>query len=388
MTWVKRIPVNAETGEISVGLPPGTLNFSVAAVSNESVQEISDEGVGVLDEGNEKTKREFENDQQIKEVDRAISLLSEAARKGATLVVLAGENITSSRIDGRKQEFEDEKEGLELESKEATSPITGNATGSSSLDGYAISDISSPLPEESVRGNATVTITGIPSEAKEVEVVYTTQAPILIETPQWNGKEIFVSSEASYTNVFVGTDIPNTLRGSVHLFWVQDGTRTEFSAVDMADRDVDGLVDRLEWYAPHLPNQTFEVTLTIHNNQTIDLSAGGGFIVQDSAGDRIMVIDSLGNANIKGLLTQGAEPTADTDDFIIQNSTGWLNAVLTNPQGNFLLKGALQQSQSSPLSPTPNSFIIQNKTGATVAYINATGGMYLTGTLMESVVFT
>ena len=66
----------------------------------------------------------------------------------------------------------------------------------------------------------------------------------------------------------------------------------------------------------------------------------------------------MGNANIKGTLTQDAEPTADTNDFVIQNSTGGLNLVLTQPEGNLLIKDPLVQNQNSPLSPALNSFVI------------------------------
>ena len=55
-------------------------------------------------------------------------------------------------------------------------------------------------------------------------------------------------------------------------------------------------------------------------------------------------------------------------DFVIQNSTGGLNLVITNPEGNLLIKNALTQNNPS-LSPTLSSFIIQNNTGKTVAYV-------------------
>ena len=72
--------------------------------------------------------------------------------------------------------------------------------------------------------------------------------------------------------------------------------------------------------------------------------------------------------NIKGTLTSNAEPTSGTKDFVIQNSTGGLNLVITNPAGNLLIKNSLTQNQNA-LSPTFSSFIIQNNTGRTVAYV-------------------
>ena len=94
----------------------------------------------------------------------------------------------------------------------------------------------------------------------------------------------------------------------------------------------------------------------------------------------------MGNANIKGTLTQDAEPTADTNDFVIQNSTGGLNLVLTQPEGNLLIKNSLNQNQGG-LSPTLNSFVVENRSRQVVAYVNSTGGMYITGALTENVLF-
>ena len=85
--------------------------------------------------------------------------------------------------------------------------------------------------------------------------------------------------------------------------------------------------------------------------------------------------------SIRGGLTQSEEPIADWNDFIVQNSTGGLNLVLTNPEGNLLIKGAINENQASPLSPTLSSFIVQNSTGNVVAYVNSTGGLFLTGNL-------
>jgi hypothetical protein len=128
-------------------------------------------------------------------------------------------------------------------------------------------------------------------------------------------------------------------------------------------------------------------TLPVKVSQTVNLTAGGAFIIQDSTGTNIAIIDSNGNMNIKGSLTQSAEPTADTNDFVIQNSTGGLNLVITNPEGNMLIKDSLQQSQASPISPTLNSFIIENSSAQVLAYLNSTGGFFLAGALTEDVQF-
>jgi len=58
-----------------------------------------------------------------------------------------------------------------------------------------------------------------------------------------------------------------------------------------------------------------------------------------------------------------------------------------NAEGNLLIKNALTQNQNS-LSATLSSFVVQNNTGATVAYVNSTGGLFLVGSLTENVEFS
>jgi len=126
-------------------------------------------------------------------------------------------------------------------------------------------------------------------------------------------------------------------------------------------------------------------TLSVSNNPTTRLGVGSAFIIQNSSGNNLVVIDATGNMDIAGTITQSQEPTSGLKDFIIQNSTGGLNLVITcrkslifehlenwkfslNPAGNLLIKNVLTQNQGS-LSPTLKSSIIQNSTGATVAYV-------------------
>ena len=129
------------------------------------------------------------------------------------------------------------------------------------------------------------------------------------------------------------------------------------------------------------------VVLQVRNVIAVKCDTAGCFITQDATGSRLMVIDSAGNVDIAGTLTQSATMTADTNDFVIQNSSAGLNAVITNPEGNLLIKNSLNQNQNSPLSPTLRAFIVQNKTGSVITYVNSTGGLFITGALTEQVLF-
>lgn len=111
------------------------------------------------------------------------------------------------------------------------------------------------------------------------------------------------------------------------------------------------------------------------------------FEIRDENYKRIAAFDSLGNVAIKGVLLQNATPLADENDFSVEGLEGSLNLVVTNPEGNMLLPGAVYEAMGS-LAPTPNSFIIQDaRTDEVVAYVNSTGSLFLKGVLKERALF-
>ena len=103
--------------------------------------------------------------------------------------------------------------------------------------------------------------------------------------------------------------------------------------------------------------------------------------MRELASRSLMYRDSLAMSLLASSHACHSHSSADTNDFIVQNSSGGLNLVITNPEGNLLIKGSISENQASPLSPTLSSFIIQNSTGSVVAYVNSTGGLFLTGNL-------
>jgi len=111
------------------------------------------------------------------------------------------------------------------------------------------------------------------------------------------------------------------------------------------------------------------------------------FEIRDENYKRIAAFDSLGNVAIKGVLLQNATPLADENDFSVEGLEDSLNLVVTNPEGNMLLPGAVYEAMGS-LAPTPNSFIIQDaRTDEVVAYVNSTGSLFLKGVLKERALF-
>jgi len=109
-----------------------------------------------------------------------------------------------------------------------------------------------------------------------------------------------------------------------------------------------------------------------------------GFEIRDKEGNKLAIFDSKGNVKIKGNLM--GIILADENDFIIENENSSLNLVVTNPEGNLQIKGSLNENRSE-LSPSNNSFVIKDKDGDVVGYIDSGGSLFLSGTLTESVSF-
>jgi hypothetical protein len=130
----------------------------------------------------------------------------------------------------------------------------------------------------------------------------------------------------------------------------------------------------------------FKINITKSSFHSLGDSLNNSFIIQNAVGKSLAIINSVGSMKIFGNLTENTEPTAGINDFVIQNSSGGLNAVITNPEGNLIIKGSISKNNKL-LIPTQNSFIIQNKSEEVVAYINNTGFLFLAGSLIEGIVF-
>ena len=101
-----------------------------------------------------------------------------------------------------------------------------------------------------------------------IEVEYYTGAPIAIENiVNDNFKEVLVSSpeDIHYENVLVYTNILDSSKirniSSVRVEWVENDSLLNVSFYN--DTNLDGYIDYIEWVAPHLSNQTFNIILII-----------------------------------------------------------------------------------------------------------------------------
>ncbi|MFH1503162.1 MAG: hypothetical protein ABIE36_00700, partial [Candidatus Diapherotrites archaeon] len=137
------------------------------------------------------------------------------------------------------------------ENKESGSPsfgITGNIVSTSK--GTSVNE--EEIIEVLIEGNAT-----------QYEIEYETPAPYAVEENLTNGKRVKIVGPETihYENVLAFTDLPETLNiknpSSIKIHWIENNTFIPVQNIQ--DTDNNGIYDYIEWIAPHLSNQTFEI---------------------------------------------------------------------------------------------------------------------------------
>ncbi len=116
--------------------------------------------------------------------------------------------------------------------------------------------IEKPLQELEIEINDTAT---------EYEIEYETPAPYAIEEELERGKRIkLVGPETvHYENVLAFTELDEKLKvtspSRIKIYWIEDNSYINPSSVE--DRDNNGIYDYIEWIAPVLSEQTFEIII-------------------------------------------------------------------------------------------------------------------------------
>jgi|GEM_PF-2046738 len=136
----------------------------------------------------------------------------------------------------------------------------------------------------------------------------------------------------------------------------------------------DGLIDDVRVYRRAL--SIFEIW---------DVMLGSPkFCIKNSSGERMAWFTNLGNLALKGTLQQRPNrPPSGHDEFRFQDSEGEEVAIIDATDGNMYIDGQKNEDQVQ-LNPPANSFIIKNRDGEVVAYIDVSGNVYLTGKVYEN----
>jgi hypothetical protein len=143
------------------------------------------------------------------------------------------------------------KPNEESTQKQKTSKITGNAI---SGETSSPSDTSQEITQVIINDNAT-----------EYEIEYETPAPYAIEENISNGKRVKIvgSEEVHYENVLSFTNISEKLNiknpSNIKIHWIENNT--DITPTKVEDKNNNGIYDYIEWVAPHLSNQTFDIII-------------------------------------------------------------------------------------------------------------------------------
>jgi|GEM_PF-5333811 len=145
------------------------------------------------------------------------------------------------------------------------------------------------------------------------EVEYYTEAPQAFEesiSSRSKKVTVIAPDELQYQNILAYTTLPDAHlvktdnAGAIKLMWHVDGGKQETS-YEAFDTDDDGYLDYIEWYVPHLSNQTYEVNISIINVQSYPKLFG----------DWTVKFKTLGTAN---LTITGLDDTDFGDELIFR----------------------------------------------------------------------
>ncbi len=230
-----------------------------------------------------KVKKGKEAEDSIKEIEEFKEKLKDKDVKKK--MKERGKNKTKSEINEETiEEYEKEiKEIVKNKSKNSKGKsfgITGHASLEIDLDkkgfferifeksfgrfltGHSISD-SGDSDSNEMLVDISEAINGS-SENESVVVEYYTDAPEFFEENISKGKRVTISAsdELNYTEVLAYTEISEIFEvgeeNLIKVIWKNENKEVDFDAYDLDD---DGYLDYVEWIAPHLSEQTFEIIL-------------------------------------------------------------------------------------------------------------------------------
>jgi hypothetical protein len=113
-------------------------------------------------------------------------------------------------------------------------------------------------------------------------------------------------------------------------------------------------------------------------------SSYGCIYIKDNDGTNRAIFHGAGYLNLKGTLTQSSAAGSGTNDFMVKNSGGTVEAWIDDATGNMKIAGTLSEWNNSSCAPPANSFVIKMSNGSCAAYISNTGNLWLRYGLIES----
>lgn len=106
------------------------------------------------------------------------------------------------------------------------------------------------------------------------------------------------------------------------------------------------------------------------------------FALQDAFGSNVASVNAAGNFVLKGALEQSSTRVAGANDFVVQDSAGNNIAIIDRDTGNMYIDGVLSENVN-PIPPSTSvyDFAIETVSGELVVLIKTNGDLVLKGTL-------
>jgi subtilisin family serine protease len=117
------------------------------------------------------------------------------------------------------------------------------------------------------------------------------------------------------------------------------------------------------------------------------LYPGGQFRIKDDISQTVARFDNLGNLFLKGTLQQNSNHLPDeyNDEFRFQDWGGNDVMIINTTDGNMYIDGQKHEKQNVLTPGDEDDFIVKNRNGDIVAYVDDSGNLYLKGKLYEHV---
>ncbi len=194
-------------------------------------------------------------------LEEAGSVRIELPKEAENIIInkILQEEFQNSEDEYQEEQKEKANANIEIKTKEEyysekseipSFGITGNAVS----EGTSISETGEEIIEVLIEDNAT-----------KYEIEYETPAPYAIEEENPRGKRVNIISPETihYENVLIFTTLNETLSiknpSRIKIHWIENNSY--LSPISIQDKDNNGIYDYIEFIAPQLSNQTFEIII-------------------------------------------------------------------------------------------------------------------------------
>ncbi|MGV8161939.1 MAG: BspA family leucine-rich repeat surface protein [Candidatus Nanoarchaeia archaeon] len=257
--WNKKVVLDDDL-ENEITIPDNVLDLKVSEFDGKSLEEVADSQILIEDQNVDRFLL-TNSEKEIARINHVLSKVQKTELKNSNnkKLVELSENLVNDKNDLIQKLQLKKIDSENLESKSLIFETVDLNESRNLLIGSNSEKI--------------VSVNNIKNESYELFVEYETPAALATEENTAKGKKIIVSGPENmhYENVIVSSNIEDLnvkYSDGLQIFWVEENIFIQPSL--LKDTDNDDIFDYVEWIAPHLSEQTFEiivVTNAVHLDQ-------------------------------------------------------------------------------------------------------------------------